>query len=52
MFDTLNHQLCKAFPSKADHPFGGLNIVLSSDPAQLAPIRGQPVYAFPNSDEA
>jgi len=52
MFDTLDCQLHKAFPSKADCPFGGLNIILSGDPAQLAPVCGQPVYAFPTGDEA
>ena len=45
IFDSLDRQLRKIFPSKADRPFGGMNIVLCGDPAQLAPVRGQPVYA-------
>ena len=45
LFAALDHQLWKIFPAKADKPFGGMNIVLCGDPAQLAPVRGQPVYA-------
>ena len=45
LFAALDHQLRKIFPAKADKPFGGMNIVLCGDPAQLAPVRGQPVYA-------
>lgn len=51
MFDTLDRQLRKIFPANADHHFGQMNIVLCGDPAQLAPVRGQPVYAFtPTND--
>jgi ATP-dependent exoDNAse (exonuclease V) alpha subunit len=42
--DALDHQHCKIFPQVA-HPFGGLNIVLCGDPAQLPPVLAQPVYA-------
>ena len=46
MFDTLDHQLRKIFPANTDCLFGALNIVLCGDPAQLAPVRGHPVYAI------
>jgi len=42
--DTLDSHLRKIFP-QVPHPFGGLNIVFCGDPAQLAPVRAQPVYA-------
>jgi len=44
-FDSLNRQLQKIFP-QATRPFGGINIVLCGDPAQLPPVHAQPVYAF------
>jgi hypothetical protein len=47
-FDALDSQLRKIFP-QAPHPFGGLNVVLCGDPAQLAPVRAQPVYAYRGS---
>ena len=50
VFDSLDRQLRKIFPSSADRPFGGMNVVLCGDPAQLAPVRGQPVYATGSSD--
>ena len=45
LFATLDRQLRKIFPAKADKPFAGMNILLCGDPAQLAPVHGQPVYA-------
>ena len=45
VFDSLDRQLRKIFPIHADSPFGGVNIILCGDPAQLAPVHGQPVYA-------
>jgi ATP-dependent DNA helicase PIF1 len=48
VFESLDRQLRKIFPNQADRPFGGINIVLCGDPAQLAPVRGQPVYAPQN----
>ena len=45
LFVALDRQLRKIFPAKADKPFGGMNIVLCRDPAQLAPVHSQPVYA-------
>ena len=45
IFDSLDRQLRKIFSNHADLPFGGVNIILCGDPAQLAPVRGQPVYA-------
>ena len=50
VFDSLDRQLRKIFPASADRPFGGINIVLCGDPAQLAPVRGQPVYATQGAD--
>lgn len=49
-FDSLDRQLRKIIPIHADRPFGGLNIVLCGDPAQLAPVCGQPVYADQDSN--
>ena len=51
MFDILDRQLRKIFPAKADRPFGGMNIILCGDPAQLAPVRGRPVYATDGKKE-
>jgi ATP-dependent DNA helicase PIF1 len=44
VFDTLDRHLRLIFPH-SHLPFGGLNIVLCGDPAQLPPVRAQPVYA-------
>ena len=43
--DALDSQLRKIYP-EVPEPFGGLNIVLCGDPAQLAPVLAQPVYAL------
>jgi ATP-dependent DNA helicase PIF1 len=45
VIDTLHRQLLKVFPHDT-RPFGGVNIVLCGDPAQLAPVRAQPIYAY------
>ena len=42
--DKLDHHLRQIFPQQP-RPFGGLNIVLCGDPAQLPPVLAQPVYA-------
>jgi ATP-dependent exoDNAse (exonuclease V) alpha subunit len=45
VFDSLDRHLCTIFPHRT-HAFGGMNIVLCSDPAQLPPVLAQPVYAY------
>ena len=52
MFDALDRQLRKIFPVNTDCPFGALNIVLCGDPAQLAPVRGCPVYAITTNNHS
>jgi PIF1-like helicase len=52
MFDALDRQLRKIFPANTDCPFGALNIVLCGDPAQLAPVRGRPVYAITTNNHS
>ena len=47
--DKLHEQLHKIFPQSA-RPFGGLNIVLCGDPAQLPPVLAPPVYAHRGSE--
>ena len=44
--DELDQRLRVIFPRKSHIPFGGLNILLCGDPAQLPPVRAQPTYAF------
>ena len=44
--DDLDRRLRVVFPRKSHVPFGGLNILLCGDPAQLPPVRAQPTYAF------
>ena len=46
VIDALDRRLRVVFPRKSDIPFGGMNILLSGDPAQLPPVRAQPVYAY------
>ena len=45
VFDSLDRHLRAIFPHRA-HAFGGMNIVLCGDPAQLPPVLAQPVYAY------
>ena len=49
-FDLLDQRLRSVFPH-SHRPFGGLNIVLCGDPAQLPPVRAQPVYAHRGTTE-
>jgi ATP-dependent exoDNAse (exonuclease V) alpha subunit len=42
---TIDWRLREAFPHKSNIPFGGINILLCGDPAQLPPVRAQPIYA-------
>ena len=49
-FDTLDQRLRSLFPHSR-RPFGGLNIVLCGDPAQLPPVRAHPVYAHQGATE-
>jgi len=49
-FDSLDQRLHSVFPH-SQRPFGGLNIVLCGDPAQLPPVHALPVYAHHGSDE-
>ena len=44
--DALDRRLRIVFPRKSNVPFGGMNIVLCGDPAQLPPVRAQPTYAY------
>ena len=46
MIDALDQRLRIVFPRKCHIPFGGTNILLCGDPAQLPPVRAQPVYAY------
>ena len=48
IIDKLHEQLHKIFPQSM-RPFGGLNIVLCGDPAQLPPVLAPPVYAYRGS---
>ena len=45
MFDSLDRHLRAIFPHCV-LPFGGMNIVLCGNPAQLPPVLAQPVYAY------
>ena len=45
MFDSLDRHLRAIFPHR-HQPFGGVNILLCGDPAQLPPVLSQPVYAY------
>lgn len=45
VIDTLDRHLRLIYPHSL-RPFGGLNIVLCGDPAQLPPVLAQPLYAF------
>jgi hypothetical protein len=47
--DSLDRRLRVVFPQRSCVPFGGLNIILCGDPAQLPPIRTQPAYAYHGS---
>lgn len=47
--DSLDRRLRIIFPRSSHIPFGGLNIVLCGDPAQLPPVRAQPTYAYRGS---
>lgn len=49
MVHTLDRQLHLIYPGST-RPFGGLNIVLCGDPAQLPPVLAQPLYAHRGSD--
>ena len=44
VFQSLDRHLRLIFPL-SDRPFGGLNILLCGDPAQLPPVHAQPMYA-------
>jgi ATP-dependent DNA helicase PIF1 len=46
--EKLDDQLHRIFPHST-RPFGGVNIVLCGDPAQLAPVRALPLYAYRGS---
>jgi hypothetical protein len=47
--DKLHEQLHKIFP-QSSLPFGGLNIMLCGDPAQLPPILVPPIYAHQGNE--
>lgn len=49
IIDKLDQHLRKIFPRKSNVPFGGLNILLCGDPAQLPPVNGKPLYAYQGS---
>jgi ATP-dependent DNA helicase PIF1 len=49
IIDRLDRRLRKVFCHHSDVPFGGLNILLCGDPAQLPPVRALPVYAYEGS---
>jgi hypothetical protein len=49
-FDLLDQRLRSVFPH-SHRPFGGLNIVLCGDPAQLPPVCAQPMYAHCGTTE-
>jgi ATP-dependent DNA helicase PIF1 len=44
VFDCLDRHLRLIYPY-SDRPFGGLNILLCGNPAQLPPVHTQPMYA-------
>ena len=44
--DALDRRLRVVLPQKCHVPFGGMNILLCGDPAQLPPVRAQPAYAY------
>ena len=48
--NELDCQLHKIIP-QTPRPFGGLNIILCGDSAQLPPVRAQPVYAHHGSTQ-
>jgi hypothetical protein len=48
VIDTLDRHLRSIFP-QCTQPFGGLNILLSGDPAQLPPVLAQPLYTVSGS---
>ena len=48
VFDSLDRHLRLIFPL-SDLPFGGLNVLLCGDPAQLPPVQALPVYAHRGS---
>jgi ATP-dependent DNA helicase PIF1 len=43
VFQSLDRHLRLIYPL-SDRPFGGLNILLCGDPAQLPPVHAQPMY--------
>ena len=47
--NSLDHRLSMVFPRWAHDIFGGMNIVLCSDPAQLPTVWAQPAYAYHGS---
>jgi hypothetical protein len=49
VIDKLDRHLRKILPHKSNIPFGGLNILLCGDPAQLPPVVGKPLYAYQGS---
>lgn len=44
--DALDRRLRIVFPQMSHVPFGGMNVILCGDPAQLPPVRAQPAYAY------
>jgi len=46
-FGMINRRLKQAFPASRDLPFGGVNMILMGDHAQLPPLFDLPLYSTP-----